>query len=168
MKSKGQMSEQDKHSEPGFNFKDIENEELFSVPKGYFDELERDILSKTVDQQPAKRGKVVTMWQSIYPYAAAAALVLIISVGIIWNSTEDKMDSSQNIEAMIDEVPSAELIAFLNESDITTDELLAGLDLNQLDLISEDDDLNLINDDELEDVLDELEDIEIEEILSDI
>lgn len=162
------MSKQDKHSEPKFNFKDVGNEELFAVPEGYFDKLEADILSKTVDQQHAKSARVVSMWQSIYPYAAAAALVLIISIGIIWNSTEDTLNSSQNIEAMIDEVPSAELIAFLNESDITTDELLAQLDLNQLDLISEDDDLNMINDDELEDVLDELEDIEIEEILSDI
>ena len=163
------MSEEKNHIDPEFNLDGFKEEDLFKVPDGYFDKLEDEILSKTVElNAEVSSTKVIPLFSKQVRLSIAAAILLLMSVGIVWTNFYSSPAESIDVEAMISEISSEDLVAFLDESDITTDELLAQLDLNEVNLIEEGEGFGLIEDDELDEILEELEEFEIEEILSDI
>lgn len=61
--------------------KNVQNK--FNVPDGFFDQMEKDILAKTVDEQPQK-AKVVPFYQkSIFKVAMSLAASIILIFGIL-------------------------------------------------------------------------------------
>jgi type II secretory pathway component PulM len=69
--------------------------------------------------------------------------------------------SEFDVQAMIDEISTEELVAYLNESELETDEIIALIDLEELDIdgmINED--ISLLDDLELDAVLEEYPEFE--------
>ncbi len=70
----------------------ISQEELFKVPEGYFSELEKSILSKTVEaeeQSPIKeeQTKVISIFGNRKYWMVAASLVIGLGVGLWMKSS---------------------------------------------------------------------------------
>jgi hypothetical protein len=62
----------------------MKSEKAHEVPEGYFAQLEQDLL-KIPSQTPAKRGVVRTLWTPFTKVAAAAAVALVMGLGL-WGS----------------------------------------------------------------------------------
>jgi hypothetical protein len=95
---------------------DIPKNDFFKVPEGYFEKLPSVIHSRTIGEQqgaPATVRLPSRVW-----YAVAFVLVLC---GIFWYTT---LPTSPDAEKMLAEVETADLIAYLIETEITTEEMV--------------------------------------------
>jgi hypothetical protein len=95
---------------------DIPKKEVFNVPEGYFDKLPGIIQARVA--KPEKERSPV--WGFALRYALPT--VVLLAVGIVWfNQTHKVVDAEQ----LLSSIQTEDLVAYLNDSDITTDELLA-------------------------------------------
>src|SRR5690349_6287318 len=103
---------------------DIPKKEIFNVPEGYFDKLPGVIQSRVAARQ--QEGIPV------YRYALRYALpvVVILVAAIFWLNQPDEGSTSEKLLASID---TQDLVAYLNESDMTTEELLENASLDVID-----------------------------------
>lgn len=85
------------------------HEDLLQVPEGYFEQLENEILQKTIYALP-KKGRLIRM--NAFKYAAAvAAVLMVVFFGIKWlgNNSRPTLEvqlanmSDQEIDQYIDE-----------------------------------------------------------------
>lgn len=105
---------------------DIPRKNIYEVPEGYFDKLPTVIQSRIVAKEPGR-----SPFFSFSLRYALPALVLVVIAGVwIWNSREDDIDAEQ----LLASVDTSALVAYLEETDITTDELLEAVSLNQEDV----------------------------------
>lgn len=125
---------------------DINKENVFKVPENYFEELPERLKKKIKEDKPAESIPVFTI-QNVLKMAVAAVFIIFAIVGIRQFGNQ-KTSTPADILASI---ATEELVAYLEDSDISTDDLLSTIDLT---IINEDDfwiDYNLIPDDELDD-----------------
>jgi hypothetical protein len=129
---------------------DIPKKEIFNVPDGYFEKLPGIIQSRVITRE--KESKPV--WSFALRYALPAVILLVI--GIFWLMPADK---GINAEQVLASIETEELVAYINDSDITTDELLANLQLNDEDANEIEGNVYQLNldDENLNDILDEME-----------
>ena len=84
----------------------------YRIPEDYFDRLEEKILSKTIDQKPAKlrRLTLIRPWMSM-----AAAMVILCCLGAywVWNHNQSSVKSTDQTEENILEGMEEELFAAL-------------------------------------------------------
>lgn len=105
---------------------DIPGKQPFEVPDGYFEQLPGRIQARI---QGAPSARAMAFGYSLR-YAAAVVVLGIVAAVWLWRpSTGD----SQSPEAILASVGTSDLVAYLNEGDITTDELLDGLQLDNED-----------------------------------
>ena len=130
---------------------DIPKKRAFEVPEGYFEKLPGVIQSRI-----AKPGEQRSWW-SAYSYSLRFALtaVTLLVFGIFWYNHSQQDKSAESILASIQ---TEDLVAYLGEADLTTDELLDGVHLNE-------DDVNQIEESVFEF---NLNDSEFEEIFNEI
>lgn len=103
---------------------DIPKKEIFNVPEGYFDKLPTQIQSRVATGQ--KRN-----FTFIGSLKYALPVVTLLVVGIFWfYPAQQQQDST----AMLAAVNTEDLVAYLNESDLSTDEVLESVDFNATDL----------------------------------
>lgn len=128
---------------------DIPKKNIYEVPEGYFDKLPTVIQSR-IAQQDGGRSPFFSF--SLRFALPALALVIIVGVWLL-NSSEDDV----NAEQLLASVDTSELVAYLEESDITTDELLETVSLNQDDVSAIESNVYRIDADqsELDELLDE-------------
>lgn len=87
------------------------SEDGFTVPTGYFDNLQKEIISQTVSEPkviPIKKSK--TAWMS---YAAAACIAILISLFALFPQTQSNENSVANISTTIDALSTEEIIDYL-------------------------------------------------------
>lgn len=93
---------------------------IYKVPEGYFDELPGKIQAKIHSETNEKPSKQIWLNTSVR-YAVAAAIVLLIAWwGIFRPSTIEIADPDK----LLSEIPTAELVAYIETSDMTADEIL--------------------------------------------
>ena len=96
---------------------DIPKKHPFNVPDDYFETLPGKVQARVQGQSHEGApvfGRVVRY---------AMAMIVVGAVGIFWLNIS-KQSSSDSPEAILASLETADLVAYLNEGDITTDELL--------------------------------------------
>ena len=137
----------------------LHKKQLYSVPDGYFDELP-GIIQNRITAIPVREQTSSLAWTPAVKFALPVlALVMMILYFAI------RIDRQQfDVEARIAEIPTEELINYLAESDISTDELLSLIDIEELDVDGMiDEEAELFSDDELDYILEEYSEFEIED-----
>jgi hypothetical protein len=94
---------------------DIPKKNIFEVPDGYFDQLALKIQARTEVLTPAK---TINKWGLALRYALPAVLVLVALIFIF------RPKSIQDTEQLLTSIPTEHLVAYLDESDISEQELL--------------------------------------------
>jgi len=151
------MKDKKEHIKPTFKLDEMPKKQVYSVPDGYFDNLPTIIQARVVKPQASE--SLVVNWSSALRYALPAlALVLMVTYfGVRLNN------NSIDVQAMLDDIPTEELVAFLAESDISTEEILSMVDLESFDVDGMiDENIQLLDDNEWDDLLDEYPDYENE------
>jgi hypothetical protein len=136
---------------------DIPKKKVFDVPEGYFDSLPGIIQARV-----SKPEREITT-RPVFAYALRYALpvVLVASIGIFWLTRQPTVTSP---EAILASIETEDLVAYLETTDFTTDELLdeVSLDANDVQQIeaaafglgSEGEDLTV---EDLEDILSDMD-----------
>jgi len=110
---------------------DINKENIFKVPENYFKEFPGR-LDKTMKEDKSPKSVPVFTIQNVLKMAAAAVFIIFAIVGIRQLGNQ-KSNSPLDILAS---VTTEELLAYLEDSDISTDDLLTTIDLS---IMEEDD-----------------------------
>ncbi len=125
---------------------DIDKKNIYNVPEGYFDELPGIIQSRITK----KEQKPVFSWsQPVFKLALPAILVLMIAGYFAFFN--EGVDSKSAAEILA-EVETEHLIDYLAFSEMTTEEILEGVDLNDIELEFGNPELDLLEEDELDDL----------------
>jgi hypothetical protein len=105
---------------------DIPKKQSFEVPDRYFEKLPGIIQARVA--QPYK----TRSWWLTYPFGVRFALpaVIFLVAGIFWYT---RSHTDQSVETILASVQTEDLMAYLSESDVTTDELLEDVQLNDQD-----------------------------------
>jgi hypothetical protein len=101
---------------------DIPKNHPFKVPEGYFDRLPGVIQARIAEKSEVKEAK------PYFRYALQYALPIIILavVAVIYFVPKD----GQDVDTMLASVSTEELVAYLEDSEITTEELLEEMTLD--------------------------------------
>lgn len=96
---------------------EIPKNEVFKVPEGYFEKLPGIIQARVAQQNRAKEIRPV------FTYALRYALpaILLFAVGLFWFTRSDQTPTAESILASIQ---TEDLVAYLEDADFTTEELL--------------------------------------------
>src|SRR5262245_19427967 len=105
----------------------IPKKDPFEAPDGYFDKLPGVIQSRVATERPGHR----PVWTYRLAYASAVLLVAAVA-GIFWFS---KTGREATVEDMLASVQTEELVAYLSDSDMSTDELLEDVSLSSDDAL---------------------------------
>ena len=101
---------------------DIPKNHPFKVPEGYFDRLPGIIQARVGEKTDVKEAK--PYFRYVLQYALPVVVLAIVAVIYLVPSTP------QNVDTMLASVSTEELVAYLEQSEITTEELLESMDLN--------------------------------------
>ena len=109
------------------NLDDFSKKHPFTVPDDYFDQLPGKIQERV---QGTTSGYKFA-WVPVMRYAMAMLVVAAVAFIWFWNTPEAQ--KAQSPESILASLETADLVAYLKEGDITTDELLDGVRLNNED-----------------------------------
>ena len=128
---------------------DIPKKNIYEVPDGYFDKLPGIIQSRVAKDETIRRPFFV------YSLRYAIPAMVLATVALVWVWTNE--ETELNAEQMLATIDTSTLIAYLEESDLTTDELLESVSLSQEELMAIEGDVYTIDLDEkeLDDLMDE-------------
>jgi hypothetical protein len=133
---------------------EIPKKEVFSVPDDYFDKLPGIIQARVA--KPVEAPRVV------FSYALRYALpaIVLFALGIFWFTRQQETVTAESIIASIQ---TEDLVAYLNHADLTTDELLDQVMLDNYDAYQIEQEVFGLDLDvpegmeDLEDILDEMD-----------
>ncbi|MBY0433130.1 MAG: hypothetical protein K2U26_03380 [Cyclobacteriaceae bacterium] len=101
---------------------DIPKKNVFEVPEGYFDRLPGVIQSRIAEE------KKQTRWSVYLGFSLKYALpVLVIGAGIVFYLSRPAALSAEELLATVD---TQQLVAYLDETEVNSDELLEGAPLS--------------------------------------
>lgn len=110
---------------------DIPKKQIFEVPEGYFDQLPSTIQSRVAGKESRQRTTIFTL-----PVALRYALPVLVlaAIGVFWFQN---ISTSSDAESILASVSAKDLAAYLDESEISTEEIMnaAGFDDGDLDEI---------------------------------
>jgi len=101
---------------------DIPKNHPFKVPDGYFDSLPGIIQARVAEKSEVKEAK--PYFRYALQYVLPVVVLAIVAVIYLVPGTP------QDVDSMLASVSTEELAAYLEESEITTEELLDQMDLN--------------------------------------
>ena len=143
-----------------YRLEDIKKDRVFSEPpQGYFDKLPGIIQAKTANKGSAKTRIYWIGALRLIPAAAAVALILFYT-GVFQSK------SSFDVDQVLSEVSTEDLIEYLGAVDLTTEQILEEVDFNELSLEfqNDTDDVLLegleVDDDAIIEYFGELEEVE--------
>ena len=106
---------------------DIPKKDVFKVPEGYFENLPTIIQSRV-----AARNKEKVFFPGFSLALRYALPVVVLGViGYFWLGPKAEQKSAESILATIE---TEDLVAYLNETDLTTEELLESVQLDASDV----------------------------------
>ncbi|UII24212.1 hypothetical protein [Fulvivirga ligni] len=148
------MAEDRKHKE--FKLDALKKENVYKVPDHYFEQLPHKIQEQAVESSK-KRGWVFT--PSAVRLALPSLVILLVAVYIIWLKPSTEIEGP-NAQELLAQVSSEEIINYLEDTDITTEEILENIDLSTTEFDFEHDDTILLDDfdldeNQLNDLIDE-------------
>ena len=129
---------------------DIPKKDIFKVPEGYFEDLPSIIQARVAGQKKERA------FLPSFSYALRYALPVVIlgAVGYFWfNPSQPK-----TAESILATIETEDLVAYLNETDLTTDELLESvqLDANDVDQLEDEIYGEQLSNEGLDEILDEI------------
>jgi len=102
---------------------DIPKNNPFSVPDGYFDKLPGVIQARIAEGAAAKQSRPFFQ----YAFRVALPITAVVIAAILYF----KPSATENYNDLLASVDTEQLTAYLEESDITTDELLDAAELDE-------------------------------------
>jgi len=105
----------------------IPKKEIFNVPDGYFDSLPGKILARISKENTARETSFVFRYKLQYALPA----IVLIALGIFWFNLPDQ---TADVDSLLGSVQTEDLVAYLSDSDITTEDLLENVDFSSNDL----------------------------------
>ena len=149
------MKDKYNHIKPNIKLDELPKKQVYSVPEDYFKELPGIIQARAI--KPENIRTPVIIWSSALRYALP---VIALVMMLVYFGTRLK-NNDIDVQAMIGDIPTEELVLYLTESEITTDELLSLIDLNELDIDGMvDENIELLNDSEWDELIEEYPDYE--------
>lgn len=129
---------------------DIPKKDVFKVPEGYFENLPSIIQARVTGQKKERA------FLPSFSYALRYALPVVIlgAIGYFWfNPAQPK-----TAESILATIETEDLVAYLTETEMTTDELLESvqLDANDVDQIEDEIYGEQLTDEDLDEILDEI------------
>ena len=129
---------------------DIPKKDVFKVPEGYFENLPTIIQARVTGQKKERA------FLPSFSYALRYALPVVIlgAIGYFWfNPAQPK-----TAESILATIETEDLVAYLTETEMTTDELLESvqLDANDVDQIEDEIYGEQLTDEDLDEILDEI------------
>lgn len=107
---------------------DIPKKQVFEVPDGYFDKLASTIQSRVAEKE-TRRATTIFALPLVLRYALPA--LVLAAVGIFWfQNTSGQKDA----ESILASVSTEDLVAYLNDSEISTEELVNAAEFDSDDL----------------------------------
>lgn len=131
---------------------DLPKKQVFNIPDGYFDALPEKIQSRI----SAQKSEVKLNFFLQYRLQYILPVVVVLMVAVAWFSSTPK---ANDVSTMLASVETQDMISFLTDSDLTTDDLLddGSFDTDDADEI-ETEVYNLhLGDDGLDELLEEIE-----------
>jgi hypothetical protein len=92
----------------------------FLAPKGYFEDLEQDVLDQTVNIKPSLQ---IVHKRNFAPWYRIAAAILVAGGFSMWYFGSSPRSSNQ--EVALSEISNAEILAYLEDQKLSSDELFA-------------------------------------------
>jgi len=131
---------------------DIPKKEIFNVPEGYFENLPGIIQARVTKQDKERQIRPAFSYAVRY----ALAVVVLCALGIFWFTSQPQVTTAESLLASIQ---TEDLVAYLNDGDLTTEELLedAMLSAEDANQIEEAVFGIELNDKNFEDILDEID-----------
>jgi hypothetical protein len=131
---------------------DIPKKEVFKVPDGYFEKLPAIIQSRVTEHRAEKS------WWLTHRFSLRLAMpILIVLAGVIF--WLNRAQTELNAENILASVQTEDLIAYLSEADLTTEELIENIELNAEEVSNIEESVYefQLNDTEIENILNEIE-----------
>jgi hypothetical protein len=130
---------------------DIPKKQPFEAPEGYFDTLPGIIQARVAKPESVSQR---FSWKPALLYAMP---ILLVAIGLVWYLNSGNADSSP--EQLLAAIEAVDIEAYLDESDMTTEELLDHINYDQIQtdsLVFENPALEF-SDADLDELLDEFE-----------
>jgi hypothetical protein len=105
---------------------DINKDNIFKVPDNYFENFPERLQKRIEETEQQKKTPVIRL-RTIINVAAAAIILMFIIYGITQIN-----DNSTSVDQILSEISSDDLVNYLVESDMSTDEFLENLDMSVL------------------------------------
>lgn len=106
---------------------DIPKKNIYKVPDGYFDNLPTIIQARVAEESTAKAPSFAYRMRYAIP---AIAMAILGVVWVFYNNNQETMSA----EELLASVDTPDLVAYLAESEMTTDELLETVSFTQEDV----------------------------------
>ncbi|MCG8308374.1 MAG: hypothetical protein MI975_13355 [Cytophagales bacterium] len=107
---------------------DIKKKNIYAVPDKYFDQLPTRIQARVNEEKPVFGFSF--SWNLFFKIATPAFAVILILFYFGLSNT----NLNQSAEELLAQVDAEDLIAYLETTDITTDEIIEEVDLSMVDL----------------------------------
>lgn len=107
---------------------DIPKKQAFEAPEGYFEALPGIIQSRVARPESISRR---FSWKPALLYAMP---VLLVAIGLTWYMNSSNADNSP--EQLLASIETIDIEAYLDESDMTTEELLDHINYDQIQVDS--------------------------------
>lgn len=119
----------DKDIKKNLKLDEIEKKNIHGVPEGYFEQLSQVIQTRAVESQQSTN-KGAAGWKVALRYAIPAVFLIALSVYLFM---QERNIQSTSPEKLLADVSSAEIIDYLADSDISTEDILENIDFNEVD-----------------------------------
>lgn len=113
--------ETNKSNKKSFNLENFSKEEMFSVPDGYFNKLPTIIQAKAIE---STQKRMVFSNVGVLKFAIPTLLLLLMVGYFGYKYQNNPAGLDTKIELMLAEVSTEEMVSFLDESELSSDDLL--------------------------------------------
>lgn len=143
-----------------FKLEEFSKKESFTVPDGYFDKLPTIIQTRAIE---STKKKPLLSPVGVLSFAIPSILLLIIAWYFGYKYQNNSYQQDSKIELMLAEVTTEELVNYLDNTDLSSEDLLELVSFEGEKIDDFSNDLNNVSDEELELLINdfEIEDINI-------
>ena len=105
---------------------DISKKPIFNIPEGYFDQLPATIENRISAGRKAERPLVFQ-----YKLQYVLPVIALFALGIFWFT---RPQADNDAESILATVETEYLVAYLNDSELTTEDVLEEVDFSSIDI----------------------------------
>ena len=142
------------HIEKRITLDSLKKKNIYSVSDDYFRKLPTQIQERVVESDKTGSRQHVISLSLRFALPLLALVLMVTYFGMRINNDDI------NVQALLDDIPTEELITYISESDLSTDQLLSMIDMDELDVDGLVEENVLFDDDELDLIMDEFPGIE--------